>query len=382
MALRLLKFDKVNPQVYIVEKIEKNFEEFSKMNRAEALDWIIATRANFSDFYTYNLRKSGWEAEEFFVNEYYIDKVADELYGKKKKFTELKQKIKNKIRPIDNRWTQEVIIDYVKHYKPDVILVREIIGIRSDFWRNFGNTSLLVSRLAAPIPSLWTPNDWDLILTSTEAYKVFFELNSVPSILNHNGFDRRIIEEIKDESKKYDVTFVGGMGERFWTNRTKCIEYIAGQIDFKWWGYNSNKYSKDNPIHKSFQGLTSGLEMLKIYKQSKIVFNDYGEVANGMGVNQRMFEVMGTGSLLLTRDADNFKTEYPQDIFVTFKDEKDCLDKIKYFLKNEKEREEIALRGHKYLMENFTYDKLMSQLSEQLKERYKKKFPDSLKLLS
>lgn len=122
--------------------------------------------------------------------------------------------------------------------------------------------------------------------------------------------------------------------------------------------------------------------MLKIYRQSKIVFNDYGEVANGLGVNQRIFEVLGTGSLLLTRYADNFKSEYPEDIFVVFTDEKDCLEKINYYLKNEKEREEIALRGQKFILENFTYEKLMKELSGHLKQLYKQKFPDSKKIIN
>jgi len=114
--------------------------------------------------------------------------------------------------------------------------------------------------------------------------------------------------------------------------------------------------------------------MLQIYSQSKIVFNDYGKVADGMAVNQRMFEVLGLGSLLLTREADNLKKEYPANIFVTFRDEKDCLDKINYYLKNDEEREEIASAGQKYILNNFTYKILMKDLDNVLKKSYNKKF--------
>ena len=382
MALRLLKFDTINPELYIQNKIKSNKEALDKMGRAEVLDWIISTRGNFSDFYTYNLKAAGWEAEEFFINHYYIEKVADELYGRGKKLRYIKEKLKNKLRPVKNRWTLEVIIDYVRSYKPDVILVREKINIRSDFWKNFGKDSLLVARLAAQMPRLWTPADWDLILTSTEAYKTFFELNGVMSYINHNGFDKRLLNELKEDGKKYDVTFVGGLGSRFWEMRTKCAAYIADKVDFKWWGYYGDNNGEDDPLVKSWQGLTSGLEMIQIYKQSKIVFNDYGEVADNMGVNQRMFEVLGAGSFLLTRYADNLEKEFPGSLFITFTDEKDCLDKINYYLKNEKEREEIAAAGQKYLLENFSYDKLMKELDVVLKESYKKKFPKSAKVLN
>ncbi|MEO6694989.1 MAG: glycosyltransferase [Ignavibacteria bacterium] len=374
MALRLLKFDTINPEQYLNERVKENLPSIKSMSRKEFLEWIISLRGNFSDFYTHNLQKLGWEAEEFFVTSYYIDKVADELYGKSKKIKKIKNKLKDKVRPVRKRWILNVIAGYIEKYKPDVILVREVIGLPSDFWKGYSNKILLVSRIAAPIPRLWSPADWDLILTSTTAYKTFFELNGIDSFINHNGFDERILKEVKNGTKKHELTFVGGLGDRYWAERTKCVEYFAGKVDFKWWGYNGNKYPEDHPINKSWQGLTSGLEMLQIYSQSKIVFNDYGKVADGMAVNQRMFEVLGLGSFLLTRDAENLNKEYPKNIFITYKDNKDCLDKINYYLKNEKEREEIAEAGQKYLLNNFTYVKLMNELDTVLRKSFQKKF--------
>lgn len=347
---------------------------FSRLSRAEALDWIISTRGNFSDFYTYNLKKLGWEAEEFFMNDYYIDKVADELFGANKSIRSLKERIKNKFKPSENRWKKIVISAYIESYKPDIILVREVIGMQSDFWKPFGKKALLAARLASPIPNRWYPRDFDLILTSTEAYKVFFNLNGVKSYINPNGFDRRILNELTNGEKKYGVTFVGGLGDRYWARRTKCIEYFAGEVDFKWWGYKGNKYGKDHPLNLTWQGITSGIDMLQIYKQSRIVFNDYGEVADGMGVNQRLFEALGVGSMLLTRSAENLKRNFPEGIFVTFDNEKDCLEKINYYLKNETEREEIAKKGQEFILSNFTYDKLMIDLERILKEAYEAKF--------
>lgn len=374
MKLRLLKFDTINPQIYLDKKIEEHKELIGKMSRKDLLEWIISTRGNFSDFYTYNLKKLGWETEEFFTNDHYIDKVADEVYGSGKKYRYFVQSIRNKIKPVKDRIKLNVIHAYVEKYKPDVILVREQTGIPSYFWKSFDSSTLLVSRLAAPVPRHWYPSDWDLILSSTEAYKTFFELNGVPTYINQNGFDERVLAELKDEGKKYEVTFAGGLGDRYWIKRTKCFEFVAENLDFKWWGYNYNKKSAENHLNKTWQGLTSGLEMLQIYKNSKIVLNDYGEIAGGVGVNQRLFETLGVGTFLLTRYSENLVKQYPANIFMTFKDEKDCVDKAKYFLSNGKEREEIALAGQKFVLENFNYHILMKDLNEVLKESYEKKF--------
>ena len=114
--------------------------------------------------------------------------------------------------------------------------------------------------------------------------------------------------------------------------------------------------------------------MLQIYKNSKIVLNDYGEIAGGVGVNQRLFEALGVGTFLLTRYSDNLKRQYPANIFMIYTDENDCVDKAKYFLRNDKERDEIASAGQKFVLENYNYKFLMKELSKILEESYKKKF--------
>lgn len=375
--MKLLKFDTINPELYLNKKINENREKIDTFGREEMRDWIISLRSNFSDFYTYYLKKSGWEAEEFIVSENYFEKVAEDLYGSNyslKKFTE---KIKDSIRPVKQRWRRRILVDYIKKFKPDVIFVREVIGIPSEFWKYFSDRSLLVSRLAASLPNNWSPLDWDLILTSTQTFKNFFLINKINSVINQNGFDERLINEVKTGDKKHDFTFVGGLGNRYWKKRTQCAEYLSCKTNFKWWGIKGKDISDESQLSKSYNGILSGLEMLQVYRDSKIVFNDYGEIAEGEAVNQRIFEVMGIGSMLLTRQADNILKMFPPDTLVTYRDEKDCADKVHYFLKNEKEREEIALKGQKYIHENFNYKNLMKDFDTLIRKKFNEKFPNS-----
>lgn len=376
MKLRLLKFDTINPELYLTEKINKNLPQVKEMNRKEFLEWSISLRSNFSDFYTYNLNKLGWEAEEFLINDHYIDKVADELYGKSKKIKIFKESVKNIISPVRDRIKLNIILDYVRKFKPDVIFVREISGLPSNLWESFKSKVLLVNRIATIVPRHWSIRDWDLIFTSTKTYKTFFELNKIDSFINANGFDERVLKELENRDKIYDVTFVGCMSKKYWEERIKITEYISDNVNFKWWGIKGSDFSSDSPVNKSYQGITSGLEMLQIYKQSKIIFNDYPAISEGSGVNQRMFEAMGSGSLLLTKEAENLKRVFPGELYVTYKDEKDCLDKINYYLKNDIEREKIASAGQKFVLDNYNYEKLMIEADKILRESYFKKFPN------
>lgn len=375
--MRLLKFDTINPESYLIKKYKENYASVSGMNRRELLDWIISLRSNFSDFYTFNLRQNGWEAEEFILSQLYIEKAAEDLFGSNRLIKKTIESFKDKVRPLKLRWNKRIIVDYIKQYKPDVIFVREVSGIPSEFWKFFVDRSLLVCRLAASLPKNWSPLDWDFILTSTDTFKDFFKLNKIDSVINQNGFDERILTEINSTGKKHNVTFIGGLGNRFWKQRTRLAEYISENTDFKWWGVKGSDIQDDSALSKSYNGIMSGIEMLQIYKDSKIVFNDYGEIAEGTGVNQRIFEVMGIGSLLLTRDADNIRKNFPKNIMVTYKDENDCIDKINYFIKNDSEREEIASAGQKYILENFSYKFLMKEFDMLLKKKFNEKFSNN-----
>lgn len=373
--MKFLKFDTIHPQGYL-NKVQANAKqdwELAKVNRETYLHKLLGLRINFSDFYAYNLRLAGWEAEEFILVEDYIDVVAQEMFGSFLALEKVKEEYKNKIYPVEKRWQKKIIRAYIKKYKPDVIFVREASGFSSSFWADVAYGALLVNRIACPIPMGWELGYWDLIYTSTNEYKIFFETQKVKTFINPNGFDERIISELASHGKSHEVTFVGGLGTGVFTKRTDLMETVAKSVPFKWWGYGNHLLNDNSSLLKTWQGTASGLEMFQIYKDSKIILNDYIDLAADAAVNQRIFEVLGVGSLLLTKYANNLVKDFPKDIFVMFKDTADCLDKINYFLVNEKEREEIALNGQKYLLENFSYKKLMVEVDWQLKELLQKR---------
>lgn len=373
--MKILKFDSIHPIDYLKEDKE-SLNNLEQMSRGEYLEKLINTRINYSDFYTYNLRKYGWSGEEFFMNDpIYFEKIAKELYSSKYLAKVIKENIKNKIRPVPNRWKKRIIADYVHYYKPDVIFVREYSEIESIFWHNkFRKKCLLVNRIAAPVSEVWNPRCWDLIYTSTEIYKSFFELQNVNTIINPNGFDERVLRELSETGKIRELVFIGGLGGPFFKQRTSLFKEISNQVELEWWGYGRENIDNKTSLFNSWKGLAAGIKMFKVTKEAKIALNDYIDIASGSAVNQRIFEVLGVGTFMLTRESKNLRVDFPKDIFVTFKQAKDCIDKIKYFLKNENEREEIARHGQQFVLENYSYQKLMKEVSEQLQSAYEAKF--------
>jgi hypothetical protein len=380
--MKLIKFDNIHPQDYLLRKQEEWKDALGNLSLVQYRTRLNQLRSNYSDFYTYNLNQLGdWQAEEFYLHDrVFTDKLSREIYGS----TALPRKIWNagRVKPLGvnkEKWTEKLIEDYIVKKKPDVLFVRTH-SLRSAFWKKFDKQCLLVARLSASLPYHWHPYDWDLIYTDIEHFKTFFTIHGTPTILNKQGFDERIPKELVQGPKKYPYSFVGGLGMRNFKNRTLFLNELAQDLNFIWWGYwwdiaTKGERLEDFPkLAEKYQGSTSGREMYQIYRDSCMVLNDYVDTANGIGFNQRMFEVMGCGSLLMTRQAKNFAKTFPKDIFVTFNSKADLIDKANYYLKNEKEREEIAKAGQDFVLAEYNYKEIANDFAQDVRALYQKKF--------
>ena len=99
------------------------------------------------------------------------------------------------------------------------------------------------------------------------------------------------------------------------------------------------------------------------YYQSKVGLNDFGLNTDGRvradHVNQRTFEAMGAGTMLLTPylvvpDLDMI-FPMPGDFMVRWSSIGDCLDKLDFYIKHDDLRERIALAGMKRVLAAETY---------------------------
>ncbi len=92
-----------------------------------------------------------------------------------------------------------------------------------------------------------------------------------------------------------------------------------------------------------------------VFKNSKINLNiSLRSIINGIPL--RCFEIMGAGGFLLSNYQQDFMNHFvPDEDFVYFDSERDMLDKIDYYLKNDSERKEIAQNGFKKVEAEHTY---------------------------
>jgi spore maturation protein CgeB len=231
----------------------------------------------------------------------------------------------------------------------------------------------------------WAPLFHWVATTDPEAVPKYRKIGYKNVILSQwafNNFDGAFL----NLPKVYDVTFVGAAHG----NRKNLIKEIEKEnIDIKCWGsgWPAGRVSRE--------------EMLKIFSQSKINLNFtkssgvlWKELAliflhrnydRSIGINNpkywldnlrslppsiwskqikgRNFEIPGLGSFFLTEYVNHLEDYYEIgkeiDCFYNFRE---LVEKIKYYLEHNEEREKIAKSGYERTLRDHTYEKRFNKI--------------------
>ncbi|MEK6910277.1 MAG: glycosyltransferase [Nanoarchaeota archaeon] len=160
-----------------------------------------------------------------------------------------------------------------------------------------------------------------------------------------------------DIENKYDVTFIGTPKN----DRKEFIEYLMDKgLNMKIFGAGWSDYPKFNKI---YGGFLNPEEYTKVINQSKINLNFTKNYAGVTHVIQRFFEINACRAFQLTEYSKRYTELFKDKMeLAMFKTKEELLQKIKYYLKNEKEREIIADRAYKRVMKDFSKDSEFKRL--------------------
>lgn len=108
-------------------------------------------------------------------------------------------------------------------------------------------------------------------------------------------------------------------------------------------------------------------EMPRVFKQSKINLN-ISRRGMKSAVPLRCFDIMGAGGFLLSNFQAGFLDLFvPGEDFIYYENKEDMLQKIGYYLKHDKERNEIAKNGHDKIASKHTYRHRVREMLDSLK---------------
>lgn len=232
----------------------------------------------------------------------------------------------------------------------------------------------------------WAPCFSWVATTDSRAVRKYYQIGYKNVIKTQWACNHFLYKESFNSDKIYDVSFVGQPHG----NRKKIIGNIkkAG-INVECWGrgWPTGRVSQKQMLRIFSQSkinlnLTKGSSVAVLKSIAKIFLSRKNDKSirvenpkywlNNLKslwakkreqIKGRNFEIPGCGGFLLTGDADNLGDYYEDGKeIVIYKDFKDLVEKIGYFLEHGEEREAVARAGLKRTLKDHTYEKRFNEL--------------------
>ena len=194
---------------------------------------------------------------------------------------------------------------------------------------------------------------FDYKIASQEMVKLDYEKDKHKNVFFHKDYNTYKLKPINIE-KKYDVTFIG----RPKADRAEMLSFLVkNKIKLALFGWDWYNYPDLKDVYK---GPLNSEDYNKVLNETKINLcftkSGYEEEKNLYNWKGKAFEVPQTKSFQLIEYFhlinSFFKNKKETD---TFKNKEELLEKVKYYLKNEKEREKIAENSYKKI--NHSYNR-------------------------
>lgn len=300
---------------------------------------------------------------------YFDDAIINELVN-----------LKHKVKIFNITENIESLPSIVLTFKPDLVLTMAGFNMPS---------ALLTSIKQMRIPSaIWLTEDpyyTDKTLKFIHNYDFIFTIESSSVHLyeeaGHNkvyylplGTNPSIYTSLNFNQYKYDISLVGFP----YPERIKIIQFLLDHTPYSiltvgsTWHLALAKYKTTNNYH-FIKTWVEPDKVATIYNQTKIVLNThrpykYKRNHNNKGIinrsiNNRTFEIASCAAFQLTDTKPDLPKHFiPGKEIVTFTSLPDLLQKTHYYLKNEKERNEIAEKARKKVLQNDTFTHRLNKM--------------------
>ncbi|GAB4536370.1 MAG: hypothetical protein Fur0020_04300 [Thermodesulfovibrionia bacterium] len=267
---------------------------------------------------------------------------------------------------------EKEVFEIVNGFKPDIIL-----HTKDEFKPDVFNDLRRYARVIQWYPDPVIP-EW--LIPYVKACDIFFTMSEglVDEFKKYNpnvfwltqAFEPSFFEikEITDEDKRFfssDVTFVGNLGSKgqYLPRRRALQRVIDAGIKFKWWGPPLPRKLSTIPLilgglGKAYGGrFVWGEDYAKVARLSKIflAFDSMPHIRKSMSA--RMYTAVGCGAFYMCRYVEGIEEVFlPDKEIVTFFDEDEMIDKIRFYLGREDLRKKFAQAGQKRVLSEHTYE--------------------------
>jgi spore maturation protein CgeB len=274
---------------------------------------------------------------------------------------------------------EKVLLAQVAEFRPDVIHFQNPVGANPELLRRLRSEArLLTAQVASYVPDFAALAGFDLILSSFPHFVKRFEDAGIRSAFLGLGFESSILPRLT-KGTVHDIVFVGGLSSRH-PGRTAWLEEIAQRVPVEWWGYGKEDLPPGSPLHGIHQGHAWGLDMYRIFFNSRIVlnFNEPVQARDGSedyANNMRLYEATGAGAMLVTDAKPNLGSLFTVGTeVIAYRNADECAERVRHFLAHESEREAVARAGQARTLREHTYRARMQQFVEIVRPLLRRSF--------
>ncbi|MBN1405244.1 MAG: glycosyltransferase family 1 protein [Candidatus Omnitrophica bacterium] len=304
-------------------------------------------------------------------------------------------------------WCNEVAIEQIKRFRPDILWVSSIFEFFGGFLKTVSPYyKKAVTWISCPIPeNLDFFGISTLITSQPHIFKGKWHLFK-DVIVTKPGFSADILKEIGAVKKKYDIVFVGSLSLFFQSRRAVTLAYLienginldmfislyeqpfqakynklreaaAHIIRYHDWRKGKNTLREaflETDYHRNVKriwrrrkGAVFGLDMYRTLAASRLALNIHGDISSNYAGNARMFEATGVGACLLTENAENITELFtPGEEIITYNTKEELLDIIKAMLRQQDKIEKIAQAGQKRTLKDHTIERVFNDIKPAL----------------
>jgi predicted SAM-dependent methyltransferase/tetratricopeptide (TPR) repeat protein len=261
----------------------------------------------------------------------------------------------------------EILLKQINSFEPDILYLQDSTGFDSRFVRMLDKRPKLIAAWrAASIPK---NTDWSEVDIFLSNFKPFLYQSKILGAKNqfllNPGFPAWVNSRIRDVPFLTDISFSGQLSNEH-IERLKTLSLLADHYN------GSNKcisfYCDEIPglsplMSRHCLGSVWGMQMYRALKQSRISLNSHIDVTKNMAGNMRLFEATGVGSFLLTDSKENITDFFtPGSEIETYRCFNELTEKLDFYLKNDDQRNKIAIAGQKKCLSKYTLEHSTKQL--------------------
>lgn len=278
-------------------------------------------------------------------------------------------------------WRRGILAAQLAHFKPQIWYCHELLPAqdRMELRRQCRSIRLVLGFEGAMLNDAHRLAGCDLVLSSVRESAAYYARAGMRGYWMPWTIDSRLADKLEYGRQLYPVSFCGSLflgNHVAHSDRLRLLDRVAREVRMTLFCDNLEAYQFERLIlgclargevgrccrglhlypavrrmRRLNRGGRFGVEMLQTLADSKITLNVHGDGVP-TAVNMRLFEATGAGTCLVTDWKEDLADVFePEREVVSFSSVQECVEKLRYLLSHDKERQLIAVRGQRRCLE-------------------------------